>query len=441
MSQDQQPEKTGPHNTEENTSASQDADNAQTNTTTDNSSTETSAAPASAPIVAPVVAWYARPWVWALFLLFLSILLFAWLFWQSMQNQLAVLEAKRAAQEAHQKALVEEQQNHNAQLESEAQRLRALLAKEPCTIKEFLLGEGAILPYQPPQGGGSVLPAPNTATPSGQPATQAEAPPPPPLSNTENASPPSTSQPQANEGQLNEAPSADALSIAQKLERATVLILVGDKNGNVSSGTGFFIAPGIIFTNRHVVPNKNSTIYVIGKFQGSATQARALAISNVQAEDFAVLQTNITNIPPLSFALNVVRTQRVSAWGFPAAITEDDPNFQALLEGHVSAPPEVVYSEGSVSVIQDKSPPLIFHTAVVSQGNSGGPLVNARGEVVGVNTYIRMDDESYRQSNLAIISTAIVKFLQQHNVPFTVAPAPSKGEPDKGQPNATEGEK
>ncbi len=413
MSQEHQPEKTEPENTA--------PEKTEEDKTAPQHDTHTQATPA--------VAWYARPWFWALLLLLMSILLFAWLFWQSMQQQMAALEAERAAQEARQKALVAEQANRNAQLQSEADRLRALLTKDPCTIKEFLLGEGALLPYTPPQTESSpTAPAPSTA-PATQPATEAEAPPPPPLSSTDSTTPPPNA-PNA------DAPSADALSIAQKLERATVLIIVGDKQGNVSSGTGFFIAPGLVFTNRHVVPRKNSTIYVIGKFQGTATEAQALAISNVEAEDFAVLKTNITNIPPLSFALDVARTQRVSAWGFPAAITEVDPNFQSLLEGHVSAPPEVVYSEGSVSVIQDQSPPLIFHTAVVSQGNSGGPLVNARGEVVGVNTYIRMDDESYRQSNLAIISAAIVKFLQQHKVPFTIAPTPTKTEP-----NATEGEK
>ncbi len=366
----------------------------------------------AAPV--PPAPWYATPWFWSLFFFVSTIILLAWLFWHTWHTQKLLAEATVENEKRAQEALVEEQREKNAQLIAKAEELRALLLQDPCTIHEFLVQNGMALPLVP-----NTRTAPVQAPPHGQgtqPHTEAEAPPPPPLLNSGTAEP----------------LTADALNIAQKLELATVLVIVTDGRGTATStGTGFFIAPGIIFTNQHVAGNRNNELYIAGKFQGTAAKAKVIAISNIEEEDFAVLQTQVTSVPPLSFALDVARTQRVSSWGFPGAVSEVDPNYQSLLGGEIRNAPEVVYSEGAVSVIQGDSPPLIFHTAVVSHGNSGGPLVNTRGEVVGVNTYIHMDDESYRQSNLAIVSKAVITFLQQHNVPFTLAPPPTVQTPDK----------
>ena len=79
--------------------------------------------------------WYRRPLFWGIFLFLGLILLAAWLFWKEWQQA----EASKAAVAAQ----TEQWREHNAALETFVQQLRALLAKEPCEVKQ---GLGLITP-------------------------------------------------------------------------------------------------------------------------------------------------------------------------------------------------------------------------------------------------------------------------------------------------------
>ena len=338
-------------------------------------------------------AWYASPWFWGI-LLFLGILLILfWIFWHQWQNHLARLEKE--------KALLIEQETRNNSLQAEYARLQALLSKDPCELKALLgvetfpsLQTEQVVPES--QSEKKLNNVENNQDIKPKPQTKAEAAPPPP---------PSTQ---------------DKSDIIKTLELATVLILA-QSNSGVQIGTGFFIAPGIILTNQHVVGKIKSNLYVIGNFQNNITKAKIITISKQKKRDYAILEVPITNIKPLILNTHIQRTQKISTWGFPSAITDIDPKFKALISGANTKVPEVIYSEGTVSAIMEQNPSLIVHTAIVSQGNSGGPLVNEKGEVVGINTYIKLDKASYRQSSLSIVSKDIVNFLQEHSIPFTLA--------------------
>ena len=79
--------------------------------------------------------------------------------------------------------------------------------------------------------------------------------------------------------------------------------------------------------------------------------------------------------------------------------------------GDVSAVPELTVTDGSVNTEQalSETTNAVVHSAPISKGNSGGPLIDMCGRVVGVNTFVVQGP--MRNLNFALATDDLLAFL------------------------------
>jgi S1-C subfamily serine protease len=143
------------------------------------------------------------------------------------------------------------------------------------------------------------------------------------------------------------------------------------------SGSGFFISDqGYILTNNHVVDGAQNIIVILA----DGTQENASVVGTDQYSDIAVLKTDgaVPSIAKLGNSDVLNPGETVIAIGSPLG---DFKN--TVTVGVVSATGRSIDTGNGYTVEN-----LIQTDAAINQGNSGGPLVNLAGEVIGVNTLI-----------------------------------------------------
>ncbi len=159
-------------------------------------------------------------------------------------------------------------------------------------------------------------------------------------------------------------------------------------------GSGFFIRPGIIVTNNHVIDGSSSVTVILS----DGTEVKAKIIGHDAELDLALIQVPVNDnqtVVTLGSSTNLRVGQKVIAIGNPFGLD------RSLSTGVISGVERVVESSG-VSEGAPTIPNAIQIDAAINPGNSGGPLFNSAGEVIGINTSIVSPTGSFSGIGLAL---------------------------------------
>lgn len=178
------------------------------------------------------------------------------------------------------------------------------------------------------------------------------------------------------------------------VQRSVVKILTL-RGKDVGEGSGFFAGqPGQLITNVHVVDGATHCLVFVSSPDSSRVEIRQAKVERMDPQnDLAVLRVAGDNLPPAIpvAGADAMLMQDVVSIGYPGDIDEDYAKSiiaRRLRPGSAFTEPPVLayllphYTKGHIAKIV---PGRLYHTAAIDRGNSGGPLVNKAGEIVGIN--------------------------------------------------------
>ncbi len=162
----------------------------------------------------------------------------------------------------------------------------------------------------------------------------------------------------------------------------------GTERTEIGGGTGFIVSEdGLILTNKHVVLDQEAD-YTVLTNEGESFDAQVLARDPVQ--DIAILKIGTEQKLPV---VKLVDSDELQIGQTVIAIGNVLGEFRnSVSVGIVSGLGRTVTaSSGDFSEVLDN---IIQTDAAINQGNSGGPLLNLKGEVIGINTAVALTAEN-----------------------------------------------
>jgi prefoldin subunit 5 len=182
-------------------------------------------------------------------------------------------------------------------------------------------------------------------------------------------------------------------SIIKKIQPSVVTILTYDEKGKgLMQGSGFFVGQdGDIITSRHVLQGAGSAY--VKTAQGKVYPVTRLVVEDKEG-DLILISVNISHdtVQPLSLSASIPEVgERVLVIGSPLGL-------------------EKTVSDGIVSAVRDipEFGKIIQITAPISPGSSGSPLVNMKGEVIGVAALQKVGGQNL---NFAISGVRVARLV------------------------------
>lgn len=185
----------------------------------------------------------------------------------------------------------------------------------------------------------------------------------------------------------------------------SVVLLICDDGSEVSQGSGFFVRPGVLVTNFHVIEGKSRGIVRVAV--GDKREKRLFRVARVIAfdkeSDLALLnvpdarKAEIPSLPLLPDRREIAVGETIYALGNPEGLV-----------GTIS--PGIV----SAGIRSSQKLARLQITAPISHGSSGGPVLNTRAQVVGVAVG---SIEEGQNLNFAVPASLVTALIQNAKFP------------------------
>lgn len=170
-----------------------------------------------------------------------------------------------------------------------------------------------------------------------------------------------------------------------KIKDIGTTIFLEKSTENLNLGTGVIISKeGYILTNQHVAGSQYSTCYITLK---NGVTDNGVVVWASEDLDLAIIKINIKNLPEanLGDSDNIKIGTSVYAIGNPVGYELQ----RTVTSGIISGTNRIIKTEddNAKSYLEG----LIQTDATINQGNSGGPLINKNGEIIGITT-LKIED-------------------------------------------------
>jgi hypothetical protein len=221
---------------------------------------------------------------------------------------------------------------------------------------------------------------------------------------------------------------ADIAAASRGVVRVVIMSTDGATVAPLSHGTGFAVTPTRIVTNAHVVrealQDDTLRIAIVPPDGDSADYARVVTVSS--AKDLALLEiTGKLRLPALTIAGSAAGDgDEVAAVGYPMNVDRA----QGLDLADLFRPQPPVKSRGFISGARpSRDIDTVLHTAPIARGNSGGPLLDNCGRVLGVNSFgTTSDDGADAEFSFAVSDKELLPFLKAAGVSPAVNALPCR---------------
>jgi V8-like Glu-specific endopeptidase len=213
---------------------------------------------------------------------------------------------------------------------------------------------------------------------------------------------------------------ADDISAAgRSVVRVVVIAFEDGEVVGFGHGSGFAVAPNRIVTNAHVVAPAldypgDVVVGVVPSEGSKAYQARVVRAD--PSRDLVLLEIAEGSVPPVPLFIGPVPDgSAVAALGYPGNV---DLATARSADDYITPLPPTrsmgnYSNERAINGIA-----ALLHTANIARGNSGGPLLDLCGRVIGVNTFITRGDNGDSPFAFAIANRELATFLRSAGQPF-----------------------